>query len=196
VLIAVISKFYINKKHIDKFASKIFHHASVEKIFAVLIVFTACAMAFAHGSNDVSNAIGPLSAVISALEPAITQVPVWVLLVGSVGIITGLATYGHKVIATVGTQITHLTPSRGFSATLAAAITVLVATNTGLPISTTHTLIGGIFGVGLAHGLESVNFSVLRSIVISWVITFPIGAILSIIFYKALSAFFLWYSLG
>jgi len=192
--IMLVSKLYINRLP-QAMTALATPRESVEKIFAVLMIFTACTMAFAHGSNDVSNAIGPLSAVVSVLDPTITQIPLWILLVGAIGIVIGLATYGHKVIATVGTKITHLTPSRGFSATLAAAITVLIATQTGLPISTTHTLVGGILGVGLVRGLESINIAVIRSICMSWLITFPAGALLSIFFYKIMSIFFYWYKL-
>jgi PiT family inorganic phosphate transporter len=195
ILIMLVSKIYISGMKVDKQMSLTSHHVNVEKIFMVLMIFTACAMAFAHGSNDVSNAIGPLSSVISVLNPSIKTIPIWVLLIGASGIVIGLATYGHKVIATVGTKITHLTPSRGFSATLAAAVTVLMASNTGLPISTTHTLVGAILGIGLVSGLESINLAVIRSICMSWFITFPSGAILAIIFYKIMHAFFYWYKL-
>jgi PiT family inorganic phosphate transporter len=169
-----------------------FHFARVERIFAVLMVVTACSMAFAHGSNDVANAIGPVAAVISIVTSGEVMqqsvVPVWVLLVGGVGIVVGLATFGYRVIATVGTQITELTPSRGFAAELAAASTVVFASGTGIPISTTHTLVGAVLGVGLARGIGALNMSVIRSIFLSWLVTLPVGAFLSVIFYYMLSA--------
>ncbi|MBE0462777.1 MAG: inorganic phosphate transporter [Halomonadaceae bacterium] len=165
-----------------------FGYANVERVFGVLMIFTACAMAFAHGSNDVANAVGPLAAVISVVRSegmidSAALVPWWVLVLGGGGIVFGLVTYGHKVIATVGTGITELTPSRGFAATLAAASTVVVASGTGLPISTTHTLVGAVLGVGLARGMAALNLRVIGTIVISWLITLPAGAGLAIVFF-------------
>jgi len=152
------------------------------------MIFTACAMAFAHGSNDVANAIGPVAAIYGVIThageiTAKSAVPMWILLVGGGGIVLGLVTFGHRVIATVGTGITELTPSRGFAATLAAATTVVVASGTGLPISTTHVLVGAILGVGLAMGSESLNYRKIGSIFVSWLVTLPAGAILSILFF-------------
>ncbi|WP_249976540.1 inorganic phosphate transporter [Vreelandella olivaria] len=169
-------------------ASDHFGYANVERVFGVLMVFTACAMAFAHGSNDVANAVGPLAAVISVVRSegminGATLVPWWVLVLGGGGIVAGLVTYGHKVIATVGTGITELTPSRGFAATLAAATTVVLASGTGLPISTTHTLVGAVLGVGLARGMAALNLQVIVTIVMSWLITLPAGAGLAILFF-------------
>ncbi|PRY65177.1 PiT family inorganic phosphate transporter [Vreelandella songnenensis] len=165
-----------------------FGYANVERVFGVLMIFTACAMAFAHGSNDVANAVGPLAAVISVVRSegmidSAALVPWWVLVLGGGGIVFGLVTYGHKVIATVGTGITELTPSRGFAATLAAATTVVVASGTGLPISTTHTLVGAVLGVGLARGMAALNLRVIGTIVLSWLITLPAGAGLAIVFF-------------
>ncbi|SEM57032.1 inorganic phosphate transporter [Halomonas caseinilytica] len=165
-----------------------FGFGGVERVFGVLMLFTACAMAFAHGSNDVANAVGPLAAVISVVESGGTVggealVPWWVLMLGGGGIVVGLVTYGHKVIATVGTGITELTPSRGFAATLAAATTVVLASGTGLPISTTHTLVGAVLGVGLARGMAALNLRVIGTIVMSWLITLPAGAALAIMFF-------------
>lgn len=192
---AIIGKIFIKRIKYDSKLSKKSAFANVEKIFAVLMLFTACAMAFAHGSNDVANAIGPLAAIVTAIhspsELANTSgVQPWVLFFGATGIVVGLATYGHKVIATVGDKITELTPSRGFSATLAAASTVVLASSTGLPISTTHTLIGGILGVGLARGMPALNLNVIKSIIASWIITLPAGALFSILFYKVLQSIF------
>ena len=169
-------------------ASDHFGYANVERVFGVLMIFTACAMAFAHGSNDVANAVGPLAAVISVVRSdgvidSAALVPWWVLVLGGGGIVVGLVTYGHKVIATVGTGITELTPSRGFAATLAAATTVVLASGTGLPISTTHTLVGAILGVDLAHGMAALNLRVIGTIVMSWLITLPAGAGLAIVFF-------------
>ncbi|WP_148253370.1 inorganic phosphate transporter [Aidingimonas lacisalsi] len=172
-----------------------FGFGGVERVFGVLMLFTACAMAFAHGSNDVANAVGPLAAVISVVESegavdTAALVPWWVLILGGGGIVVGLVTYGHKVIATVGTGITELTPSRGFAATLAAATTVVLASGTGLPISTTHTLVGAVLGVGLARGMAALNLRVIGTIVMSWLITLPAGAALAILFFFMLKGMF------
>ena len=161
---------------------------SVERVFGVLMIFTACSMAFAHGSNDVANAIGPLAAINSvianngALE-AESALPVWILLLGGFGIVTGLAMWGHRVIRTIGKNITELTPSRGFAAEIAAATTVVIASGTGIPVSTTHTLVGAVLGVGLARGMSALNFGVVGRIFLSWIVTLPAGAILSVVFF-------------
>ncbi|BBB28211.1 inorganic phosphate transporter [Neptunomonas japonica] len=178
----------LRKVKVDVAADRDYHFASVEKVFAVLMMFTACAMAFAHGSNDVANAVGPLAAIVGVVGSGgevaqKTAMPVWILLLGGGGIVAGLVMYGHKVIATVGNNITELTPSRGFAATLAAATTVVVASGTGLPISTTHTLVGAVLGVGLARGLAALNLRVVGTIFVSWVITLPAGALLAIMFF-------------
>ena len=169
-------------------ADKDFRFHSVERIFAVLMIFTACAMAFAHGSNDVANAVGPLAAINSVIvnEGVIggeAAMPGWILLVGAMGIVFGLAILGARVMATVGKNITELTPSRGFAAELGAAGTVILASGTGLPISTTHTLVGAILGVGMARGIGSLNLRVVSTIFTSWVVTLPAGALLSILFF-------------
>ncbi len=161
---------------------------NVEQIFAILMVFTACAMAFAHGSNDVANAVGPLAAIASTVQSggliaAKSAMPWWILLVGGLGIVVGLATYGWKVIATVGRKITELTPSRGFAAELGAASTVVIASATGLPVSTTHTLVGAVLGVGFARGIGAINLRTIGVIFMSWIITLPAGAGLAIIFF-------------
>ncbi|MFT6050992.1 MAG: PiT family inorganic phosphate transporter [Halioglobus sp.] len=161
---------------------------SVEQVFAILMVFTACAMAFAHGSNDVANAVGPLAAIASTVQSggviaAKSAMPWWILLVGGLGIVVGLATYGWKVIATVGRKITELTPSRGFAAELGAASTVVIASSTGLPISTTHTLVGAVLGVGMARGIGALNLRTIGVIFMSWIITLPVGAGLAIVFF-------------
>ena len=188
IVITFVGIFFVNRVHADPETNDEVHFANVEKVFAVLMVFTACAMAFAHGSNDVANAIGPVAAIYSVVSSsgeiaAKAAVPAWILLIGGIGIVIGLVTYGHKVIATVGTGITQLTPSRGFAATLAAATTVVVASGTGLPISTTHTLVGAILGVGLAVGRESLNYRQIGAIFMSWLVTLPAGAALSIFFF-------------
>ncbi|MDP2501970.1 phosphate permease [Vibrio splendidus] len=192
-LVMISGYLYIQKK----FANREEDHgfAGVEGIFSVLMVITACAMAFAHGSNDVANAIGPLSAVVSTVEhmgeiSGKSTIAWWILPLGGIGIVVGLATMGHKVMATVGTGITELTPSRGFAAQLATACTVVLASGTGLPISTTQTLVGAVLGVGFARGIAALNLGVVRNIVASWIVTLPAGALLAVVFFYAIQAMF------
>ena len=165
----------------------------IEGIFGILMIFTACGMACAHGSNDVANAIGPVAAVVQTVQDggniaAKSGMPWWVLLIGGLGIVVGLATYGWRVISTIGSKITELTPSRGFAAELGAAGTVVIASGTGLPISTTHTLVGAVLGVGLARGTGTVDFQTIKQIVSSWLVTLPVAAVLAICFYYMLNA--------
>lgn len=168
---------------------------SVEKVFGVLMLFTACAMAFAHGSNDVANAIGPLAAINGIIESGgmvgqKSATPSWILLLGGMGIVAGLAMYGYRVMKTIGTHITELTPSSGFAAELAAATTVVISSGYSLPVSTTHTLVGGVLGVGLARGISALNLRVVATIFVSWIVTLPVGAVLAIIFFYILKAIF------
>lgn len=164
----------------------------VEKMFGVLALFTACAMAFAHGANDVANAIGPLASVVDILQDgqinSANTVPVWVLIYGAMGVVLGLAMFGYKIILSVGSKITVLSPSRSFSAQLATAITILMASRMGFPVSTTHTLVGAVLGVGLARGLAAVNLSVVRGIFMSWGITIPAGALFAMGYFSILQA--------
>lgn len=167
-----------------KNSSQIPDQKAVEKIFTYLQIFSACFVAFAHGANDVANAIGPASAVYSVLQNGVvgvqTEVPLGMLALGGIGMAIGLATWGRRVMETVGKKITELTPTRGFAAQFGTAVTVMLASKLGLPISTTHTLVGGVIGVGLARGLRSLNLGVLREIVVSWVLTIPASAILTV----------------
>ncbi|MES9906851.1 MAG: inorganic phosphate transporter [Sedimenticola sp.] len=195
LIVAIIGKIMINKVEIDDDANRDYHFASVEKVFTPLMVFTACAMAFAHGSNDVANGIGPLAAVVSIVESGgeVSQkagLPLWILLLGGTGIVVGLATMGYKVMQTIGTKITELTPTRGYAATLAAAITVVVASKTGLPVSTTQIAVGCVMGVGLARGVGALDLRVVGNIVVSWLITLPAGALLAAIFFFIFKAIF------
>ncbi len=195
LLVMLVGTIIIRRIKVDPAENEDFHFTSMERIFSVLMIITAAAMAFAHGSNDVANAIGPLAAIYSVIESggmigAKSALPVWVLLVGGGGIVFGLVTYGHKVIATIGTGITQLTPSRGFAATLAAASTVVIASGTGLPVSTTQVLVGAVLGVGLARGLAALDTRMINKIFLSWLVTLPAGAIMSIIFFFILKAIF------
>ncbi len=189
-VVASIGAFFIRRIEPDRKLEKKQHFYTVERVFGVLMIVTACSMAFAHGSNDVANAIGPLAAVISVADTGIvgsnSPVPTWVLVLGGIGIVVGLATFGRRVIATVGEKITQLTPSRGFAAELAAASTIVVASGTGLPISTTHTLVGAILGVGMARGIEAIDLRVVGRIFASWLVTVPAGAVLAIVYFFAL----------
>ena len=195
LIIAIIGAFLIRNIHLDLDENKDFYFTSMEKIFGVLMIITAAAMAFAHGSNDVANAIGPLAAIYSVIDSggmvsSKSTLPLWILFVGGVGIAVGLITYGHKVIATIGTGITQLTPSRGFAATLAAAATVVIASGTGIPVSTTQVLVGAVLGVGLARGMAALDTRVISRIFLSWIVTLPAGALMSILFFFALKGVF------
>jgi len=190
--IAVVGGIVIRRIQPVRKLDKKQHFYTVERVFGVLMIVTACSMAFAHGSNDVANAIGPVAAVIAVAQSGVVgskaALPVWVLMLGGVGIVVGLATFGRRVIATVGEKITQLTPSRGFAAELAAATTIVIASGTGLPISTTHTLVGAVLGVGMARGIDAIDLRVVGRIFASWLITVPAGALLSIIFFFLLKA--------
>ncbi|MDP3562510.1 MAG: inorganic phosphate transporter [Legionellaceae bacterium] len=163
----------------------------VERYFAVLMAMTACAMVFAHGSNDVALAVGPLTIVYTLALNTHQQFsgssyPSWIILFACVGVVSGFLFYGRKVIETVGSSITALTPSRAFAATLAAATTVVIATSSGIPVSATQTLVGSVLGVGLARGIGALNLIVIRNIFTSWIITLPAASLLTIISYKCL----------
>ena len=188
LLTAIIGIFLLRRLRLPDSDQPTAQMQSVERVFGVLMIFTACSMAFAHGSNDVANAIGPLAAINSVIAnngafEAESALPVWILLLGGFGIVTGLAMWGHRVIRTIGKNITELTPSRGFAAEIAAATTVVIASGTGIPVSTTHTLVGAVLGVGLARGMSALNFGVVGRIFLSWIVTLPAGAILSIVFF-------------
>lgn len=175
----------------------------VQRIFSGLLIISAAFLAFAHGANDVANAVGPLAGVLDIVRNFSTQdlidrkvvnmeasLPFIVLIIGGVGIVIGLATWGYKVIETIGTKITELTPSRGVAANLGAATTIVLASKViAMPISTTHTLIGAVIGVGLARGSKSLNLGVLRNIALSWVVTIPAGGLLAVLFFYLLKLF-------
>lgn len=195
LLIAFIGWWLIRRVTMDPKADRKYHFASVEKIFTPMMIFSACSMAFAHGSNDVANGIGPLAAIVSVIESGgeIAQqspLPLWILILGGTGIVIGLATLGYRVMKTIGTKITELTPTRGFSAELAAAATVVLASRTGLPVSTTHILVGAVIGVGLARGMGAIDLRVIGKIVVSWLVTLPAGGILAALFFFALRSIF------
>jgi len=165
-------------------------YTTVERIFRKLQIVTSCYVAFAHGANDVANAIGPVAAIVPLAQGVDiggkVDVPIALLLLGGVGIAIGCMTWGRKVMKTVGTKITSLTNTRGFSVDFGAATTVLIASKLGMPISTSHTVVGAVIGVGLARGLEAVDLSIIRKIVISWLLTLPIAAGTSIAIFLCL----------
>ncbi len=193
--IAFIGWLLIRRIEIDETADQDYHFASVEKVFVPMMLFTACGMAFAHGSNDVANGVGPLAAVYGLVQSGgevaqKSELPIWILLLGGFGIVVGLATYGYRVMRTIGTKITELTPTRGFSATMAAAATVVLASRTGMPVSTTHIAVGAVMGVGLARGIGAIDLRVIGGIVLSWIVTLPIGGVLSAVFFFTLKGIF------
>ena len=175
--------------------AKLKQSVNSESQFAYLMIFTSCAVAFAHGSNDVANAIGPLAAINQATnqllnQPYTLETPLWILFLGATGIVIGLATLGYRVMKTIGENIVKLTPSKGFSAQLAAALTVVIASQLDMPVSTTHTLVGAVIGIGLVEGASTINFNSVRTIILSWVITLPAGALLSIAFLELFTNLF------
>jgi len=195
VALSILGWSMIRRVTVDEAADKTFHFASVERVFVPLMIFTACAMAFAHGSNDVANGIGPLAAVLEIVHAGgkvseSAPLPLWILGLGGVGIVAGLATYGHHVIKTIGTNITELTPSRGYCATLGAAVTVVLASRTGLPVSTTHIAVGAVIGVGLARGVGAIDLRVIGGIVMSWIVTLPAGGLLAALIFFGLKSIF------
>ena len=195
LIVAFIGWILIRRVEVDETADKDYHFASVEKVFVPMMLFTACGMAFAHGSNDVANGVGPLAAVYGLVDSGgevaqKSELPIWILLLGGFGIVVGLATYGHKVMRTIGTKITELTPTRGFCATMAAAATVVLASRTGMPVSTTHIAVGAVMGVGLARGIGAIDLRVIGGIVLSWIVTLPIGGVLAALFYFTLKGIF------
>ncbi|MDJ0609538.1 MAG: inorganic phosphate transporter [Kiloniellales bacterium] len=195
LVIAGIGAAMINRVKVDRAADMDYHFASVEKVFVPMMLFTACGMAFAHGSNDVANGVGPLAAVYGLVQSGgevaqKSELPIWILLLGGFGIVLGLATFGYRVMRTIGTKITELTPTRGFSATMAAAATVVLASRTGMPVSTTHIAVGAVMGVGLARGIGALDLRVIGGIVVSWIVTLPIGGVLSALFFFTLKGIF------
>ena len=193
--VAVVGRYAVRRVKVDPIADRAFSFTNVERIFAPLMILTACAMAFAHGSNDVANGIGPLAAVLALVRSGgdvaqTSALPLWVLVLGGGGIVLGLATYGYRVMQTVGQKITELTPTSGFCATMSAAVTVVLASRTGLPVSTTHIAVGAVMGVGLARGFAALDIRVIGNILVSWIVTLPVSGILAAFFYFTLKGFF------
>lgn len=179
-----------NLRKETSFSARTSEYTLVEKWFGYLQVISACFVAFAHGANDVANAIGPVAAVLDTIKNGaiseLAPIPSWLLIFGGLGIVIGLATWGWRVIETIGKKITELTPTRGFCAEFSAGITILLASKWGLPISTTHCLVGAVLGVGLARGFRALNLGTLKEIVLSWIITIPASALMCILFFYLL----------
>ncbi len=193
---ALLGWVLMRRIEVDPVADREFHFASVERVFAPAMLFTACSMAFAHGSNDVANGVGPMAAVVSLVQSGgnvaqEAEVPLWILVMGGAGIVVGLATLGYRVMRTIGHDITALTPSRGFSAELAAGATVVIASRTGLPVSTTHVAVGAVIGVGLARGIGAIDLRVIGRIILSWLVTLPVGAVMAALFFFMFKGMFL-----
>ncbi len=191
LLLTLIGYLYAKRIHVPSEASLREQFQYVEHLFSLLVIMTTCAMVFAHGSNDVAIAVGPIAAVFSVTQGHITQqnpLPIWVIAFATSGVILGLVMYGRKVITTVGSRITTLTPSRAFAATLAASVTVIISTGTGIPVSATQTLVGAVLGVGLARGIGALNMTVIRNIFMSWVVTIPVASTLAILYFYLFKA--------
>ncbi len=188
----IVMKVILNRRFSTRPRKRTDAFSQVERLFSYLQVGTACSVAFAHGANDVANAIGPFAAIVSVFRNGDlamkVPVPIWILALGGVGIVIGLASWGYRVIETVGKKITAISPSRGFSAEFATATTVLVCSKMGLPISTSHTLVGSVIGVGLARGIAALNLRVILSIVNSWIITIPATAAATVVIFLVLKA--------
>ena len=166
----------------------------VEQIFRYLQIATACYVAFAHGANDVANAMGPVAGIYMVMKTnnldTAVQVPIWILAIGAVGIALGISTYGYRVIKTIGEKITEMTPTRGFAAQFSCATTVLTCSLLGLPVSTSHTIVGSVVGVGLARGISTIDRKIVMNICYSWVITIPVAAIITIVLLPILEKLF------
>jgi PiT family inorganic phosphate transporter len=190
IIIGLVGIFLLRK--IDD--TKVEDYTTVEGIFRKLQVITSCYVAFAHGANDVANAIGPVASIIPLAQGldigGTVEVPILLLALGGFGIAIGCMTWGRRVMKTVGGGITSLTNTRGFSVDFGAATTVLIASKLGLPISTSHTVVGAVIGVGLARGLEAVDLSIIKKIIISWLLTLPVAAGTSVAIFLILSFIF------
>ncbi|MBE3069118.1 MAG: inorganic phosphate transporter, partial [Planctomycetes bacterium] len=193
LVVGLSIRFGVRRKRRRHHVRRAERYEFVERWFGYMQIFTASYMAFAHGANDCANAIGPLAAALQILRtgglPERIEIPAWLLAVGGAGIVLGLATYGYKVMRTIGKNITEITPTRGFSADFATATTVLVFSKLGMPISTTFVIVGAVMGVGLARGFAAIDLRVIRRIFASWIITIPVSAVLTVIIYWTLMAF-------
>ncbi len=196
VISTVVSRIHVKKKLIGNESLPLHKQLEkVEEVYVPLVIISSCAVAFAHGANDVANSVGPLAAVANIIKTGTVEmkvpVPMWILMLGGGGIVLGLATYGYRVMATVGTKITEITPTRGVAADIAATATVLICTRMKLPVSTTHVLVGAIMGIGLARGLSGIDSRIAKKIFKSWIITVPAAAIVCVALFLLGRAFML-----
>ena len=196
IISTIISRIHVKKKLEGKDSLPLHQQLEhVEQVYVPLVIISSCAVAFSHGANDVANSVGPLAAVANILSTGTVEmkvpVPMWILMLGGTGIVLGLATFGYKVMATVGTKITEITPTRGVAADIAATAAVLVCTRMKLPVSTTHVLVGAIMGIGLARGLSGIDSRIAKKIFKSWIITVPAAAIVCIVLFLIGRAFLL-----
>ncbi len=192
VISAALSHVLVNRYKPGKLETDHEVYHSIEHVFIYLQIITACFVAFAHGSNDVANAIGPLAAVVNLLQSGdiekVIGVPLWLVVLGGTGIVIGLATWGYKVIGTIGKKITEITPTRGFSAEFSTALVVLACSRLGLPVSTSQVLVGSVIGIGFAKGIVAVDLKIIKRIVASWVITVPVSAVTAAVIFICLRA--------
>ena len=192
IISAVLSYVLVNRYNPGKMETDQDVYRSIEHVFIYLQIITACFVAFAHGSNDVANAIGPLAAVINVLQSgaieSVIGVPLWLVVLGGAGIVVGLATWGYKVIGTIGKKITEITPTRGFSAEFSTALVVLVCSRLGLPVSTSQVLVGSVIGIGFAKGIVAVDLKIIKRIMTCWIITVPVSAATAAIIFICLKA--------
>lgn len=181
LIAAIISYIFMIRYKPKNIKTEYDEYKTIEHIFIYLQVITACYVAFAHGANDVANAIGPLAAIVDILESGTMVagfgVPIWLIVLGAIGIVIGLGTWGHKVIYTIGHKITEITPTRGFSAEFSTALVVLMCSRFGLPVSTSQVLVGSVIGVGLAKGIFAVDLKIIKTIFTSWFLTVPVSAV-------------------
>jgi len=178
-VIAALIGYAALRRYEGTYASEEDKYRKLEHFFIYLQVMTAASVAFAHGANDVANAVGPLVTIVNIyngieIGESVT-IPLWVLVLGGFGIVLGISTWGYKVIYTIGSKITDITPTRGFSAELSTAFTVLVFSKLGMPISTSHVIVGSVLGVGIARGLATVDYRVVKNIIYSWLLTIPVA---------------------
>ncbi len=182
-IIAAIVGYLLLRRYHYKYRNEEDKYKKLERFFIYLQVMTASTVAFAHGANDVANAIGPLVAIVDIFNGVSVgskiTIPFWVLVLGGLGIVVGISTWGYRVIYTIGKRITEVTPTRGFSAELSTAFTVLVFSKLGMPISTSHVIVGSVLGVGWARGLAAVDYRVVKNIIYSWLLTIPVAMVFS-----------------
>ena len=196
LFLAKICQHWIGKIVLDDYQEHDLQLSNVEIVFGPLMILAACALAFSHGANDVASSMGPIALLVQIIQHRgdlqsiptdVAGVPVWILVLGGFGILLGMVTLGYRVMQTIGRKITELTPTSGFCATIATALTVILATRIGLPVSTAQIAIGAVVGVGMSRGMDVADFRVVQGIYVTWLITIPASMIISAVFYLMLS---------